>query len=470
MAESKGQCGFAKASCATQCGGDCRCLITAPLELKREESDSIHPVLFSFFSSTVWSPETVKAIIVALEVMPKRKWERAIVDKQCLLVYEQMQELPAHEACRRLILSLEYMKTTQVFWRGRFEQGKPIVLSLGSNHDGSHHHCLEMYEELTRRGWTSALEGAWMMEEMRQNAERGACMHMAVKVLAGLGLPSDHLDFDELVEIGRPHYTRQNSQRSSETKEQESGSGISGTAVEPIATGEDIPFQANPVLMGQKEAQSLLDHISHMLPGIRDYLFCESTKFGGASVCLAPPSDQSGGGVCLTTPADWERLSQVLDETGWNWNATMIQLFGDQVSSPPDEQAKKYVEEVSLDGSAAGMDRGEAMDLAEQIAQEIPTLAPYLFWGPIKVLGLATLELSPPCNSGVGVCLTGPLGWERLRDALLKAQGDWDTAVALLFGRRAFSGDKRSGGYRPRVDTVRGSDRPTLDEPPNEQA
>src|SRR5579884_608897 len=412
------------------------------LKQKREESDSIYSNLFPFFSSTAWSPEIVKAIIVALEVMPERKWERAIVDEQCQIVYEQLRKHPPQEACRRLILSLEYMKSTQPFWKARFQQGRPIVLSLGTNKDGTHHHCLEMYEELTRRRWASTIEEAWLAEEMTRSAERGTCARLAIKALHAQGVSTDNLEFEELVEIGRPLYEQERARWDAEIYEEaeaeettviEEQTGPHASTQVEVGGSAHQEKPSSPrdslVTMDQDQAFALAASIAEALPNIRPYIFWERTEQGEVSLCLTPPWDGQGG-VRLTNPSDWELLSQALEEAGGNWNVAMTLLFGDP--EPAVEHAHQEGKAIHR-GVPAGMSEGEGIALADRIAAEFPSLAPYLFWGPTRAEEFVTLDLAPPSNSGEGIRLTSPSDWEQLSQALEETGGDWDATLALLF-------------------------------------
>lgn len=70
----------------------------------------------SLFSSTQWLPRIVEEIISPMGLKPTRPWQIEVVRaKQSPLVYAQLSELPPPEACRRLILALEYMMTSNAF-------------------------------------------------------------------------------------------------------------------------------------------------------------------------------------------------------------------------------------------------------------------------------------------------------------------------------------------------------------------
>ena len=168
-----------------------------------------HPSLFAFFHSRVWSPEVVEAIFDAMDVLPRTQHEQKIAAKQAYIVCEQMKEHPPHEACRRLILTFEYMKTTQPFWRQRYESGQSIVLSLGTNFQGTRHHCLELYEELTRRGWKSELEAQWFsLQHVRATtSEKDAYVRIAMTECEQRGISSDMFDLEELVALGKVSLT-----------------------------------------------------------------------------------------------------------------------------------------------------------------------------------------------------------------------------------------------------------------------
>ena len=292
--------------------------------------------LFAFFHSRVWSSEVVEAIFDAMDVLPWTQHEQKIAAKQAHIVYEQMKELLPSEACRRLILTLEYMKTTQPFWRQRYESGQSIVLSLGTNFQGTHHHCLELYEELTRRGWKSKLETQWLtMQNVRTvTPEEDAYVQIAIAKCEQQGISQDMLDFEDLVALGKELRQRQlepergteetasASRPSSPTDSQEadatnvSASLPRSSLLSPHTSHErgpspeilSVPDTGSGGGMNEDEAFDLVECIVRDIPALRRYIFRGNQNGAAVTIRLAHPT--LGSDYVLSSHADWSILCE----------------------------------------------------------------------------------------------------------------------------------------------------------------
>ncbi len=302
---------------------------------QEQDSDSLDPAVVRLFYSMTWSPQVVEAIISAMGLMPEKLWQRRRVAEQCSLVYEQVKHLPPEEACRQLIITLEYMQTTQPFWKERYERGLPIVLSLGGNFERTHHHFLEMYRELTARGWRSKLEEQWLMERLAEQAEEQACMRAALEVCKRDGIPADGLCDEDLLAIGRQCKKPDCDSGQYERGEREQASARNTHLGQPApppafpsvppprlpgtdseSRTEAPPEERKPV-HGMSEAAlfDLAERIAAECPALAPCLFAGRAEDGGATIRIVCPGLTSVR--VLSCPADW--LEQELFATDEYW-------------------------------------------------------------------------------------------------------------------------------------------------------
>lgn len=287
------------------------------------DSDSLDPAIGSLFCSPTWSPQVVEAIIGVMGLMPEKLWQRRRVAEQCSLVHEQVQHLPPEEACRQLIITLEYMMTTQPFWKDRYQRGLPIVLSLGANFERTHHHFLEMYRELTARGWRSKLEEQWLMERLAEQAEEQACMRAALEACKRDGIPADGLCDEELLAIGRQCRKTGRDSGEYERGEREEASArnthLSQPATPPVfpsvpsprwpgtdsESGAEAPPEERKPVHGMSEEAlfDLAERIAAECPALAPYLFAGHAQDGGATIRIVYPG--LIGVRVLSSPADW---------------------------------------------------------------------------------------------------------------------------------------------------------------------
>lgn len=293
---------------------------------QEQDSDSLDPAVISLFCSTTWSPQVVGAIISAMGLMPEKIWQRRRVAEQCSLVYEQVLHLPPEEACRQLIITLEYMKTTQPFWKERYERGLPIVLSLGGNFERTHHHFLEMYQELTARGWRSKLEAQWLMERLAEQTEDQVCMRAALEACKRDGIPAEALCDEELLAIGRQYKKPCRDSGQYERGEREQASARNTHLSQPAnppafpsapsphwpgtdgeSRTEAPPKERKPTHgMSEEALFDLAERIAAECPALAPCLFAGHAEDGGATIRIV--CSCSIGIRVLSCPADWLAL------------------------------------------------------------------------------------------------------------------------------------------------------------------
>lgn len=150
---------------------------------------------------------------------------------------------------------------------------------------------LEMYRELTARGWRSKLEEQWLMERLAEQAEEQARMRAALEACNRDGIPADGLCDEEMLAFGRQYERGEREQASARNTH------LSQPATPPAfpfvpsppwpgtdseSRAEAPPVERKPVHgMSEEALFDLAERIAAECPALAPCLFAGRAEDGG---------------------------------------------------------------------------------------------------------------------------------------------------------------------------------------------